>query len=93
MNINLHMRYPESRQEDITDAFTRGYIEAVEASNNAIKKLEAENAKLRELARDVALIAYCSGSKVLDMQVWAKNADHRTIAERMRELGVYGEEL
>ena len=55
MNINLNMRYPESRQEDITDAFTRGYTEAVEASNNAIKKLEAENAKLRELVRDMLL--------------------------------------
>ena len=53
MNINLNMRYPESRQEDITDAFTRGYTEAVEASNNAIKKLEEENAKLRELVRDM----------------------------------------
>lgn len=55
MNINLNMRYPESRQEDITDAFTRGYTEAVEASNNAIKKLEAENAKLRALVADMLL--------------------------------------
>ena len=47
--IKLNMRYPESRQEDITDAFSRGYTGAVEIGNKAIKKLEAENAKLREL--------------------------------------------
>lgn len=64
MNINLKMRYPESRQEDITDAFTRGYTEAVTASNNTIKKLEAENTKLRELAMDVVLVASYSGSKL-----------------------------
>lgn len=51
--IKLSMRYPESRQEDITDAFTRGYTGAVEIGNKAIKKLEAENAKLRELCKEL----------------------------------------
>ena len=55
--IKLNMRYPESRQEDITDAFTRGYTGAIEIGNKAIKKLEAENAKLRELARG---LQYCA---------------------------------
>lgn len=51
--IKLNMRYPESRQEDITDAFTRGYTGAVEISNKAIKKLEAENAELRKDMKDL----------------------------------------
>lgn len=48
--VKLNLRYPESRQEDITDAFMRGYTNAVEIGNNAIKKLELENTELRELA-------------------------------------------
>ena len=46
--IKLNMRYPESRQEDITDAFIRGYTGAVEIGNKAIKKLEAEKKSLAE---------------------------------------------
>lgn len=49
--IKLNMRYPDSRQEDITDAFTRGYTGAVEIGNKAIEKLEEENATLRDLVR------------------------------------------
>ncbi len=46
--VKLNLRYPESRQEDITDAFMRGYTGAVEIGNKAIEKLKAENADLRE---------------------------------------------
>lgn len=56
--IKLDLRYPESRQEDITDAFTRGYIGAVEVSNKAIEKLKAENEKLWEaLAETLARLS------------------------------------
>ena len=64
--IELHRRYPESRLEDITDAFNRGYMQGMEAKAivarqngktppeihmaKRIEELEAENAKLRELA-------------------------------------------
>ena len=51
--IKLEKRYPESRQEDITDAFTRGYTIAVEIGNKAIKKLETENGELCKLVRDM----------------------------------------
>lgn len=61
--IKLSMRYPESRQEDITDAFTRGYTGAVEIGNKAIKKLEAENARLREL---LEAILQCVGETKRD---------------------------
>ena len=47
--VKLKLRYPDSRQEDITDAFMRGYTGAVEIGNKAIEKLESENARLREL--------------------------------------------
>jgi hypothetical protein len=50
--------------------------------------LKIKNSNLRELVRDVVLMASCSGLKVLGMQMQAKNTDHRTIDERMRELGI-----
>ena len=46
--IKLELRYPESRQEDITDAYMRG-VEFGMASNN----LKEENATLRELVQDL----------------------------------------
>lgn len=51
--IKLDLRYPESRLEDVTDAFTRGYVGAVRAGNDAIKRLEGENAILREALADL----------------------------------------
>ena len=47
--IKLELRYPNSRQEDITDAFMRGYQGAVKIGNDAIERLKAENKRLREL--------------------------------------------
>lgn len=44
--IKLNMRYPESRLEDVTDAYTRGF-EVGRAM------MMAENDKLRELVRNV----------------------------------------
>lgn len=79
--IKLNLRYPESRQEDITDAFTRGYTGAVEIGNKAIKKLEAENAKLRELVADMWRAgAFEPGACYVD------EADR--LEERTRKLGI-----
>ena len=81
--IKLNMRYPESRQEDITDAFTRGYTGAIEIGNKAIKKLEAENAKLRELVADMWHEGMCEcGSRGKCARCEYGYPD------RMRELGV-----
>ncbi len=51
--IKLDLRYPESRQEDITDAYMRGYMGAVEIGNRAIGKLESERDILREIICDL----------------------------------------
>ena len=88
--IKLSRRYPESRQEDITDAFTRGYTGAVEIGNKAIEKLEAENTKLRELVQDfdkcldaALCLAHDAGYPVMPDQ---KLFD--SLRPRMRELGI-----
>lgn len=82
--IKLNMRYPESRQEDITDAFMRGYTGAVEIGNKAIEKLEAENEKLRELCEDmlscIEIRAAFHRPPTTEM--------YEGFADRMRELGV-----
>ena len=46
--IKLEPRYPESRHEDITDAFMRGHLKACETSFKEIKELEAMNKRLRK---------------------------------------------
>jgi hypothetical protein len=58
--IKLELRYPESRPEDITDAFMRGYTAAVEASMKLIKERKDMNAKLRELVTEMfESVKYC----------------------------------
>lgn len=63
--IKLNLRYPNSRQEDITDAFMRGYQEALKIGHDSgrrgkaekdaletrIDELCAENERMRKLAR------------------------------------------
>lgn len=46
--IKLEPRYPESRHEDIIDAFMRGHLKACETSFKAIEELEAMNKRLRK---------------------------------------------
>lgn len=53
-----------------------------------IDSLHRENAKLRELVRDVVLLAGVNGCDVTKMQLHAHGGDWRTVWERMRELGV-----
>ena len=56
-------------------------------------QLQAENAKLRELVRDVVLLAGLNGCDVTKMQMHAHGGDWRTVWERMAELGVPGTEV
>lgn len=44
--IKLNLSYPNSRQEDITDAFMRGYQGAVKIGNDAVRRVKAEKAAL-----------------------------------------------
>lgn len=88
--IKLESRYPESRHEDITDAYMRGYesgyndsavhyeLEHCPACKNIADLQEAleENAKLRKLIEDLQ-VAPCCGS-----ECWMK------LSDRMREVGV-----
>ena len=57
------------------------------------QNVERENAKLRELVRDVVLLAGCEGCDVTKMQMHAHGGDWRTVWERMTELGVPGTEV
>lgn len=54
--VKLQLRYPESRQEDITDAYMRGYKSAVQVTDKLIARLNEENEKLRNVA---GVMAYC----------------------------------
>ena len=44
--IKLNLRYPNSRQEDITDAFMRGYQGAMKIGNDAVRRVKAEKETL-----------------------------------------------
>lgn len=62
-------------------------IDSLDAEN---KQLQVENEKLRELVRDVVLLAGLNGCDVTKMQLHAHGGDWRTVWERMSELGVPG---
>lgn len=49
-----------------------------------------ENDRLRELVRDMVLLAGLNGCDVTKMQLHAHGGDWRTVWERMSELGVPG---
>ena len=87
--VKLNLRYPESRQEDITDAFMRGYTNAVEIGNRAIVKLESENERLRELVRDMWFWCYEGHIDSESQERQMKHIDG--VLDRMRELGVVGD--
>ena len=67
--------------------------EEVAHIDRIIANLNDENARLRELVRDVALLAGLNGCDVTNMQMQAHGGDWRTIWERMSELGVPGTEV
>ena len=60
----------------------------IECLKGLAEATSAENAQLRELVRDVVLLASCEGVSVTKMQLHVKGGDWRTIADRMRVLGV-----
>lgn len=51
--VKLQLRYPESRQEDITDAYMRGYKSVMQVTDKLITRLNEENAELRKLVLDM----------------------------------------
>lgn len=54
MNINLKRRYPNSRTEDITDAFARGYAAGYEAGyNEATAHWQEDCRQLRDSLRAI----------------------------------------
>ena len=63
------------------------------ALHELLQEERAENAKLRELVRDVVLLAGLNGCDVTKMQMHVHGGDWRTIWERMAELGVPGTEV
>lgn len=73
---------PDYRGENVLVDWT------TEVAYGPVDDLAAENAKLRELVRDVVLLAGLNGCDVTKMQLKAHGGDWRTIWERMRELGV-----
>ena len=85
--VKLNLRYPESRQEDITDAFMRGYTNAVEIGNRAIVKLESENERLRELVRNLLRVIPRDVSGVV-VGAHGEHPTYYSFADAMRELGV-----
>lgn len=56
--VKLQLRYPESRQEDITDAYMRGYKSVIQVTDKLITRLNEENAKLRELAGGIGYLLF-----------------------------------
>ena len=57
------------------------------------QNVERENDMLRELVRDVVLLAGLNGCDVTKMQLHVQGGDWRTVWERMSELGVPGTEV
>lgn len=70
------------------ESAARWYTTKLREASRAERKLLDENAKLRELVRDVVLLAGVNGVDVTKMQLHAHGGDWRTVWERMRELGV-----
>ena len=82
----------EQRNADFCKAQTDAQMAYIEAERE-VDQLQAENAKLRELVRDVVLLAGLNGCDVTKMQMHVHGGDWRTIWERMAELGVPGTEV
>lgn len=58
--VKLQPRYPESRQEDITDAYMRGFESVIQVTDKLITRLNKENAELRKLVLDMLRQMPCS---------------------------------
>ena len=91
-NAKLREQIHWLKQGDILHVLTdQEYIDQSERERLmqvSIDALDKENAKLRELVLDVVLLASCDGVSVTKMQLHVKGGDWRTIADRMRELGI-----
>ena len=76
--IKLNRRYPDSRPEDITDAYMRGFEVGLAMRTD-------ENAKLRELARTLYM---CSRVRCDQCEYEHENTCDFDIEGEVRHLGV-----
>lgn len=51
--IELHRRYPDSKPEDITDAYMRGLKAGMEIANSQHKRVEAPARRIDALERRI----------------------------------------
>ncbi len=78
--IKLNMRYPESRLEDITDAYTRGFEFGLAMRTD-------ENAKLRELV--MIAVKHCDSGTCDGCPIQGESGSC-PYSDMARELGVEG---
>ena len=88
-------RYIADLKDEVADL--KGRLEDAEHEESVawdrVRFAERERDDLRDLVRDVALLAGLNGCEVTKMQLHAHGGDWRTIWERMSELGVPGAEV
>ena len=93
VHVELDVHYITDEQLETV----REHVETLERMNVLLReengRLQIENDKLRELVRDVVLLAGCEGCDVTKMQLHVQGGDWRTVWERMTELGVPGTEV
>lgn len=68
--IKLNLRYPNSRQEDITDAFMRGYQEALKIGHDSGRSFKAEKTALEARIDDLCAEVERSKAEFKKMDVW-----------------------
>lgn len=91
-DIKLYPRYPHSRQEDITDAYTQGVVCGIEFAEVEIKKLRNLVAQLLRCPTHLDDCAKCEHVKVTPKSVtgnWDKY--ECSLADIAQELGIEDE--
>ena len=92
--IQLKRRYPDSRPEDISDAYMRGFEYGFGMDQKAVDDLQAENDKLRELVRDLYMALWtcnqhtCKHGNDGCYTEDGNSGGRCTLHDRMYELGV-----
>lgn len=79
--IKLTRRYPDSRPEDITDAYMSGFEYGYNMGHKAVDDLQAENNKLRDLCSFLYRIHVAE-------QKWQGAEPYRIVKAQIEELGV-----
>ena len=79
--IQLKRRYPDSRPEDISDAYMRGFEYGFDMGHKAVDDLQADNDKLRDLCSFLYRIHAAE-------QEWQGGEPYKIVKARIEELGV-----